>query len=406
MAVFLVCAAVIYSQSNGTKEQLYSQVTEDIKQPAVRAEILKKMDSAFDVITVKVMGLMFMASVGVVVIVYFIFLYMIRRRLADLAKMFDSVATGDGDLQRRVEVKGNDGIDILGKIFNTFIEKLHKIMGQVIADSSNLVDVASHLNTISASSNESALQQQSQIEQVAAAMTEMSSTVTEVAANARLAAESAQQANTDVTSGKAVVEKTVSSINSLASEVERANEVIRTLQTDSEEIGSVLDVIRGIAEQTNLLALNAAIEAARAGEQGRGFAVVADEVRTLASRTQQSTEEIQKMIERLQTGANDAVHVMEASHKQAKDSVEHASETGEALEKITSAVDTINQMNLEISNASEQQTSVAHEIDVSLSQINQASHESVSSAGEASQESDNLNHLASSLQQAMTQFKV
>lgn len=404
--IFLICAAVILSQSHGAKERLYAEVTTDIRQPAVKAEISKKMDSAFDVISMKVVGLMFMASAGVVVIVYFLFLYMIRRRLADLAKMFDSVATGDGDLQRRIEVKGSDGIDVLGKIFNTFIEKLQTIMRQVIDDSSNLVGVASHLNTLSSSSSESALQQQGQIEQVATAMTEMSSTVSEVAANARLAAESAQQANTDVNSGKRVVEKTVNSINSLAHEVDRANDVIRTLQTDSEEIGSVLDVIRGIAEQTNLLALNAAIEAARAGEQGRGFAVVADEVRTLASRTQQSTEEIQKMIERLQSGANDAVHVMEASHSQAKESVEHASETGEALEKITSAVNTINQMNLEISNAAEQQTSVAHEIDVSLNQINQASNESVSNAGEASQESNNLNQLAASLQQAMAQFKV
>ena len=177
--------------------------------------------------------------------------------------------------------------------------------------------------------------------------------------------------------------------------------MIRTLQSDSEEIGTVLDVIRGIAEQTNLLALNAAIEAARAGEQGRGFAVVADEVRTLASRTQQSTAEIQAMIEKLQKGANDAVNVMEESHIQAKNRVDHASKTGQALEKITSAVNTINQMNIQISNAAEQQTEVAHDIDVSLNKINQASHESVSNAGEASQESENLNQLASHLQEMM-----
>ena len=410
--IFAICAFVILSQSGSVKDNLHSQLMgvaekqTNIDRQAVMKEVSFILDDTFKEVSIKVVGLMFMASAGVVVIVYFLFLRMIRRRLADLADKFNDVATGDGDLQRRINVKGNDGIDVLGRIFNGFIEKLQSIMSQIVSDSSNLVGVASHLNTISASSNQSAMQQQAQIEQVATAMNEMSATATEVATNARLAADSAQSADQDVNSGMEIVSETVSSINSLASEVERANEVIRTLQADSEEIGTVLDVIKGIAEQTNLLALNAAIEAARAGEQGRGFAVVADEVRTLASRTQESTEEIQKMIERLQSGANDAVDVMEESHIQARNSVDQASKTGDALRKITSAVNTINQMNLQISNAAEQQTAVAHEIDVNLNQINQASHESVTNAGEASQESENLNQLASHLQELMQQFKV
>lgn len=410
--IFAICAFVILSQSGSVKNNLHSQLMSvaekqtSIDRQAVMKEVSFILDDTFREVSIKVVGLMFMASSGVVVIVYILFLRMIRRRLADLADKFNDISTGDGDLQRRINVKGNDGIDVLGRIFNGFIEKLQSIMSQVVSDSSNLVNVASHLNTISASSNQSAMQQQAQIEQVATAMNEMSATATEVAANARLAADSAQNAEQDVNAGMNIVSETVSSINSLASEVERANEVIRTLQADSEEIGTVLDVIKGIAEQTNLLALNAAIEAARAGEQGRGFAVVADEVRTLASRTQESTEEIQKMIERLQSGANDAVDVMEESHIQARTSVDQASKTGDALRKITSAVNTINQMNLQISNAAEQQTSVAHEIDVNLNQINQASHESVSNASEASQESENLNQLASHLQELMQQFKV
>lgn len=411
-AIFAICALVILSQSGSVKNELNEQLVSVASQhavknqPAIMKEVSSILDNTFEEVAAKVVGLMFAASAGVVIIVYFLFLYMIRRRLADLAVKFRDVSTGDGDLRRRINVKGNDGIDDLGRIFNEFIEKLQSIISQVINDSSNLVGVASHLNTISASSSDSALQQQTQIEQVATAMNEMTATASEVATNARSAAEAASAADNDVNSGMEIVSQTVSSINSLASEVERANEVIRTLQSDSEEIGSVLDVIRGIAEQTNLLALNAAIEAARAGEQGRGFAVVADEVRTLASRTQQSTEEIQAMIERLQTGANDAVNVMEASHIQARNSVDQASETGAALQKITSAVNTINQMNLHISNAAEQQTEVAHEIDVSLNKINQASHESVSNAGEASQESENLNRLATHLQEMMQQFKV
>lgn len=410
--IFAICAFVILSQSGSVKNRLNDQLIQIVSQQntadqqATLTKVANVLEKTFDEVSIKVVSLMFMASAGVVVIVYYLFLYMVRRRLIDLAVKFKDVSTGDGDLRRRINVKGSDGIDILGTIFNNFIEKLQGVISQVINDSANLVNVASHLNTISSSSSNSALQQQAQIEQVATAMNEMSATATEVATNARSAADAAQGADADVNSGMLVVKQTVSSINSLASEVNRANDVIRTLQSDSEEIGSVLDVIRGIAEQTNLLALNAAIEAARAGEQGRGFAVVADEVRTLASRTQQSTAEIQKMIERLQSGANDAVQVMEKSHLQAINSVEQAGKTGEALEKITSAVNTINQMNLQISNAAEQQTSVANEIDVSLNQINLASHDSVSNAGEASTESENLNKLASHLQEMMLQFKV
>ena len=410
--IFAICAFVILSQSGSVRDDLNDKLNavaakhSVANQQPVKQDVKFVLENTFDEIAMKVVGLMFAASVGVVIIVYYLFLYMIRRRLADLAVKFRDVSSGDGDLSRRINVTGSDGIDDLGRIFNGFIEKLQSIMSQVMDDSSNLVGVASHLNSISASSSNSALQQQSQIEQVATAMNEMTATATEVAGNARNAADAAQAADTDVNSGMEIVSQTVQSINSLAGEVDRANDVIRTLQSDSEEIGSVLDVIRGIAEQTNLLALNAAIEAARAGEQGRGFAVVADEVRTLASRTQQSTEEIQAMIERLQTGANDAVKVMEESHIQATNSVDQASETGAALQKITSAVNTINQMNLQISNAAEQQTEVAHEIDVSLNKINAASHESVSNSSEASQESENLNGLATHLQEMMKQFKV
>ncbi|MDH5600240.1 MAG: methyl-accepting chemotaxis protein [Gammaproteobacteria bacterium] len=410
--IFAICAFVILSQSGSVRDELNEKLNVVAEkhsvsnQQIIMQEVSATLESTFDEVAVKVVGLMFAASAGVVIIVYYLFLYMIRRRLADLAVKFRDVSSGDGDLSRRINVKGNDGIDDLGRIFNGFIEKLQGIISQVIDDSSNLVGMASHLNSISASSSSSALQQQNQIEQVATAMNEMTATATEVASNARNAADAAQAADSDVNSGMEIVSQTVQSINLLAGEVERANDVIRTLQSDSEEIGSVLDVIRGIAEQTNLLALNAAIEAARAGEQGRGFAVVADEVRTLASRTQQSTEEIQSMIERLQNGANDAVKVMEESHIQATNSVEQASDTGAALQKITSAVNTINQMNLQISNAAEQQTEVAHEIDVSLNKINAASYESVSNASEASQESENLNALATHLQDMMQQFKV
>ena len=410
-AIFAICAMLIISQRDAVKTNMASQVTSVVQQSnQTSSQAIKQLtgivDETINNVAIKVVGIMFLASAGVVVIVYLLFLKMIRRRLTGLAGMFRDVSSGDGDLRRRVGIKGNDGIDILGGIFNGFLEKLQTIMRQVIDDSSQLVSVASHLNQLSGSSSQSALQQQAQIEQVATAMNEMTASTSEVAANARSATEAAQNADAEVNSGMAIVAQTVSGINVLATEVERANDVIQALQADSEQIGSVLEVIRGIAEQTNLLALNAAIEAARAGEQGRGFAVVADEVRTLASRTQQSTEEIQAMISRLQAGANDAVEVMEESHIQARNSVDQANKAGEALSKITDAVNTINQRNLEISQSAEQQTTVAQEIDVTLNQINQASNESVSNASEASQESENLNLLAARLQGLMQQFKV
>ncbi|MES9848328.1 MAG: methyl-accepting chemotaxis protein, partial [Candidatus Thiodiazotropha sp.] len=211
--------------------------------------------------------------------------------------------------------------------------------------------------------------QHEQTTQVATAMTEMSATVHEVAQNTTQTAEAARQADQQANSGRDVVNAVTSSIDSLASEVGRAVETVQHVEQDSERIGSVLDVIRGIADQTNLLALNAAIEAARAGEQGRGFAVVADEVRTLAKRTQDSTEEIQEMIESLQTGVRETVTVMETSQQQAAESVDQAGRAHEALEEITRVVDTISQMSSQIATAAEEQSAVAEDINRNIVDI-------------------------------------
>jgi methyl-accepting chemotaxis protein len=184
--------------------------------------------------------------------------------------------------------------------------------------------------------------------------------VQEVARNATEAAKAASHSDEEAQNGQAVVDRTINAIDALASEVDRAANVIHRLEQDSDKIGTVLDVIKGIAEQTNLLALNAAIEAARAGEQGRGFAVVADEVRTLASRTQQSTAEIQQMIERLQAGAQEAVSVMEDSRSRASDSVSSAQSAGQSLESITRSVASITDMNTQIASAADEQSALSH----------------------------------------------
>ena len=209
-------------------------------------------------------------------------------------------------------------------------------------------------------------------------MQEMSTTVMEVSRNAQGAEESAREAEQEALAGNQVVSSTIEAINGLSKDVDMAAKVIHKLETESENIGAVLDVIKSIAEQTNLLALNAAIEAARAGEQGRGFAVVADEVRTLASRTQESTQEIQTTIERLQTGAAEAVTVMDKSKHTAESSVDHAEKAGVSLNTIISAVGAITQVNSVIATAAEEQNAVAVEINNNVDNINHISEQSLS----------------------------
>jgi len=248
--------------------------------------------------------------------------------------------------------------------------------------------------------------QQTETALVATSINEMSSTVHEVAQNAETAAAGASEADSQTEKGKQIVSSTVSSIRTLASEVEKASQVIAQVEKDSEEIGSVLEVIRGIAEQTNLLALNAAIEAARAGEQGRGFAVVADEVRNLASRTQESTQEIQEMIERLQKGSREAVTAMVSGQEQAEQTVEQASQAESSLSEISSAVAQINEMNAHIAEASRQQGEVVEEINKNIVNITQVADDSANGADQLSTASQEMANLAVNLESQVSRFKV
>ncbi|MEN8178237.1 MAG: methyl-accepting chemotaxis protein [Pseudomonadota bacterium] len=287
---------------------------------------------------------------------------------------------------------------------------LKQHLGQIIQEvgqaAKDLSQASNLLTSKTQSTQTNLLQQQADIQQVATAMDQMSAVVSQVSVNAIAAADAADKATSATQEGRSVVEKSTHEIGSLAQGVENASQVIQQLESDASNIGTVLDVIRGIAEQTNLLALNAAIEAARAGEQGRGFAVVADEVRTLAGRTQESTSEIQEMIEKLQHGTVKAVQVMHESRGQAERSVEQSSSAGESLGAIAQAVSSINEMNKQIAMSAKEQATVTEEIHRSITNINNLSQHTASNAQEMSESGESVSRLANNMDQLVSQFKV
>jgi len=311
-----------------------------------------------------------------------------------------------GDLTETPRVEGLVEIRRLSRALGEMVRGPREQVVQIQGHAAELSSAAEELSLVTGQTREGVSRQREETDQVAAAMNQMSSTVTEVAGHASGAAEAARDADGKSHEGREVVARTIERIDALAGEIERAAGVIHELESESENITRVMDVIRGIAEQTNLLALNAAIEAARAGEQGRGFAVVADEVRTLASRTQESTQEIQQMIERLQSGAGSAVKVMVSAREQARETVDQAGSAGEALSAIAGATASILEMNTQIAAASEEQAKVAEEINRSISRITEVADQAMAGTEQTAQASESLARLASGLQTVVSRFRV
>ncbi|MBI2779856.1 MAG: PAS domain-containing protein [Gammaproteobacteria bacterium] len=293
-----------------------------------------------------------------------------------LAAQADARAVVDNRLMQHIYIGNTHEAGRLQLAITMLQARLRTAMGRITDPAAQLAAAAEQLTAVTQGTR----QQQLEIDQVATAMNEMSATVHDVARNAGQAASAARNADAEAQKGKRVVGDNIDAIDALAAEVERAAQVIQKLEAESGSIGTVVDVIKSIAEQTNLLALNAAIEAARAGEQGRGFAVVADEVRTLASRTQQSTQEIQQMIQRLQSGASEAAKVMVQGRSQAQDAVKQAAQAGESLESITRAVANITDMNTQITSAAEEQSAVSEEINRNIVNISQIGNQTAAAA--------------------------
>lgn len=330
----------------------------------------------------------------------------IVKPVCGISSAMHRIACGDGDLTQRLPISGKDELTKLASNFNEFAETVRSTVADVNNAATQVASAAEQLSVSTLHTTASIAKQESNVEQVATAVTQMAATVSDIASSAAVAAEATRSADAEAANGHAVVNETIGAIQALSSEISAAGAAVGGLEEKSESIGSVLDVIRNIAEQTNLLALNAAIEAARAGEQGRGFAVVADEVRTLASRTQNSTREIQDMIQKLQEGARAAVSAMQSSQSTSKETVDTVARAGESLTGIVSAVASISNMTTQIATAAEEQSVVAQDVSRNIEGIScEAAHTS-QATGEITAASRNLAELAEGLQAMVSRFRV
>lgn len=349
------------------------------------------------------------ATVILFVVIAFIAGALIKQLLKPLSELTAAVRTlsaGEGDLTQRINIARRDEIGELAEYVNAFLAQLQQMVGKAVNQSMTLSQSAEECRTHALQSSQLVDKQQNDVDQIATAIHEMSTTANEVASHAEDTATSAQQAEQSCQEGLSVVGDNRDAITQLAQQVERATNVIRELDENAQSINQIIATIQGVAEQTNLLALNAAIEAARAGEQGRGFAVVADEVRVLSQRTHDSTEEIRNMIETLQHTTQRAVDDMTQSNEMATSSVDRAEAASERLNQITTAIGRISEMAIQIASAAEEQRAVTDDINRNTQAVKDLSYEIHQQASATGDQGDSMAQAAQDMHQDLSKFKV
>jgi methyl-accepting chemotaxis protein len=356
--------------------------------------------------TTNVVTFLLLAGIGVGVLLSWLMARMIVTPIRAVASAMEDIADGDGDLRRRLEVQGSDEVALLAAGFNRFAEKTQQIIRQVSQSVGQLDAATGEMSRISGATTQTMIQQKQQTDLVAEAVNEMSAAAREVAQNAEQTAQAAQHADEETHHSRQIVHQAIAGVDELGEDIQQTSDVIEKLGEDVQQIGAVIGVIRDITEQTNLLALNAAIEAARAGEQGRGFAVVADEVRTLATRTQQSTDTIIEKVEVLIRDTQLAVDRMQTNTEKANAVVGVANNAGETLTAVTQAVANINTMTEQIAGAVDQQWKVAQTVNANIENIIQLANSADQAANQVSTNSHGLQSLSENLNTLVAKFKV
>ena len=344
--------------------------------------------------------------IGLLIALSYLIANSILRPTQLAADMMKDISQGEGDLTQQLDENGNDEVSRLSRYFNLYTAKMRESLKQVAQNAQQVNQYAHNVDDATKTNHSFIELQNDSSTQVATAMEEMTHQIHDVSQNADQAEHAANDAAQNASTGKQVLNKTIAAIETLSHNIEQVSKVTTDLAAESNNIGSVLDVIRSIAEQTNLLALNAAIEAARAGEQGRGFAVVADEVRTLASRTGKSTDEIQAMISKLQAGAKAAVDAVSASQQLSSETVLQAGEASSSLSEIERLVTIIKDMNSQIARATEQQTSAADEVNLRINELSQSTEQSLSNTQGLSDASESLKQSSQALSDVVNRFRL
>jgi len=350
------------------------------------------------------LALQVLTALSILILIY-ILMHSLFKPLQKAIDAMQDIGNGEGDLKQRLVDTNNDELSDLGKGFNLFAHNIQTMIIELRSVVDRIFDTSSELSSTANLTDQAVVEQKTSIANLLVSIEQMLPAVQEIANSAVQGVEQANLSEQAAKTGLTVVNQAIANINSLEENIDGASNVIQVLAQDTENIGSVLDVIRGIADQTNLLALNAAIEAARAGEQGRGFAVVADEVRTLAQRTQDSTAEIQKMIEKLQLGSKNAVQVMQDSKSKTKECVDNSQEAGESLNKISEAVIAITSINDQVAAATEEQTATMNEIRVNVNNINQQIEQTSAGSKKTAENSDITAQLTENIRALISKFK-